>query len=461
MSEKLDCVVIGSGPGGYAAAIRCAQKGLLVGLVEKGQLGGTCLNRGCIPSKALLGSAHTLLKAGQATLMGVEIGSIKADWEKIQARKNTIVTNFRKGLAGLLRANRIKLFEARAIVKAPGKVQVETENSIAEINAKKIILATGSQPASIPAVPFDGKTVITSKEALCLDVIPESMVIIGGGAIGCELGCVYAAVGTKVTIIEALDRLLPNEDAWVGRILEREFKKLGIESLTGQKVTAMDISSGIARLSTEGGGKIEAEKVMVAVGRKAVCDKETVEAIGLKMNGSAIDVNKKMETNVNGVYAIGDAAGTTYLAHGAFSEAEIAAENAVGGDKETGDYSLIPRAVYSFPQVASVGSNETQLSQQGIEFAVGRAFFRANGKSTADNETTGEVRVVKAKATGEVLGVTMVGASVTEMVSTARALLGSKEKITNVPFAHPTVSEVLKEAWEDAFGVSLHVPPKL
>ena len=311
----------------------------------------------------------------------------------------------------------------------------------------------------IGAFPFDGETIISSKEALSLAAIPASMVIIGGGVIGCELACVYATVGCKVTIVEALDSLLPNEDEWVGKLMAKELKKIGINSMVSQKVTAVTVGA-TAKVSLESGTEIQAEKVLVAVGRRAVCDKETIDALGLEMNGPAIGVNDKMETNVPGVYAIGDAVGTTYLAHGAFLEAEVAAANACGEDETMGEYNLVPRAVYTFPEVASVGRSEKKCAEMGIETYVGKANFRSNGRSVAHNEGIGEVRVIKNKANDKIVGVTMVGATVTEMIAAARALIGSTEKITEVCFAHPTVSEVLKEAWEDAYGISLHVPPR-
>ncbi len=460
MADSFDVVVIGGGPGGYAAAIRCAQKKASVALVEKGDMGGTCLNSGCIPSKALLGSAHFLTLAKYAHLMGLEIGGVKPNWAKMQSRKDAIVMGFRKGVTGLVQSNKIKLFEGRGVVAAPGKVKIEAESGVEEIVAKSIVLATGSVPIEIPAFAFDGQTIISSKEALSLPAIPESMVIIGGGVIGCEMACIYAAVGCKVTIVEALDSLLPNEDEWVGKLIAKELKKLGIQSMVSQKVTAVDVAGGRAKVSLESGTVLEAENVLVAVGRRAVCDKETVDALGLEMNGAAIAINEKMETNAPGVYAIGDCVGTTYLAHGAFLEAEIAAANACGEDEKMGEYNLVPRAVYTFPEVASVGASEKKCAEMGIETYVGKANFRSNGRSVAHNEGIGEVRVIRNTADDKIMGVAMVGATVTEMIAAARALIGSTEKITEVCFAHPTVSEVLKEAWEDAFGISLHVPPR-
>jgi dihydrolipoamide dehydrogenase len=461
MAESFDVVVIGSGPGGYAAAIRCAQRGASVAVVEKGFVGGTCLNCGCIPSKTLLASAHTLLSIKHAAMMGVDVTSATANWQKIQARKDAIVAAFRKGVTGLIQSHKVKIIRGRAVVTAPKQVKIESDTDPMEIEAGKIILATGSQPIQIPAIGFDGQTVISSKEALALEQIPKSMVIVGGGVIGCEMACVYAAMGTKVTIVEALSRLIPMEDQWVGRLMEREFKKLGINSMTNQKVTSVEKTSEAAKVVLENGQTIDAEKVLVSVGRKAVVDEETIEALNLQMDGPAIAVNEKLETNAPGVYAIGDAVGTTYLAHGAFAEAEVAAVNATGGDERIADYGLIPRAVYTFPEIASVGKTEDACKSEGLDVSVGRSFFKANGRSTAHNETVGEIRVVRDNSTNKIVGVTMVGAMVTELIGAARLLLGSTEKITEISFPHPTVSEVLKEAAEDAFGLSLHNPPRI
>ena len=460
MAEKFDIVVIGSGTGGYAAAIRCAQRGTSVAVIEKELIGGTCLNCGCIPSKALLASAHALLLARQAAVMGIDIASATPNWPKMQDRKNTIVSNFVKGLTGLIQSNKVKILQGQAVVTTPNQIKIETDTTPMEIQADKIILATGSKPIEIPTIPFDGETIISSKEALQLQAIPQSMVIVGGGAIGCELACVYAAVGTKVTIVEALSRLIPMEDEWVGRLIERQFKKLGIDTLTGQKVTSVDKTNPIAKVVLENGQTIDAEKVLVSIGRKAACDKDTIDTLDLKTNGATITVNEKMETNVPGVYAIGDVVGTTYLAHGAFAEAEVAAANAAGGGKKIADYSLIPRLVYTFPEIASVGKTEQACKSQGLETVVGRSFFKANARSAAHNETIGEIRVVRDSSTNKIIGVTMVGAEVAELIAAARLLLSSTEEITDISFPHPTVSEVLKEAAEDAFGISLHNPPK-
>jgi dihydrolipoamide dehydrogenase len=242
--------------------------------------------------------------------------------------------------------------------------------------------------------------------------------------------------------------------------MEREFKKLGITVLTNQKVTAVDKTNGLAKVILQSRLIIDTEKVLVGVGRRAICDKQTLDNLKLQTNGPAIKVNDKMQTNVAGVYAIGDTVGTTYLAHGAFAEAEVVADNVLGANSTIGDYSLIPRVIYTFPEIASVGKNEGKCEKEGIDITVGRGFFRANGRSISHNETTGEIRVIREKSSDKILGVTMVGARVTEFVAAARLIIGTTEKFHDVSFPHPTVSEVLKEAWEDAFGLSIHQPPR-
>jgi len=455
MAEHFDVVVIGAGPGGFRAARRCAQRGASVAVVEKEFIGGTCLNYGCIPSKALLASAQVLLSAKQASQVGVDIASAGPNWPKIQERKDAIVAGFRKGMTATAQANKLKMFQGHAVAAAPGKIQVKTNGQTTDIQADKIILATGSESIQIPNIPFDGQTIISSKEALSLSQIPESMVIIGGGVIGCEMACAYAAMGSKITIVEALSRLIPKEDEWVGRLLDREFKKIGIDSLTSQKVASVDKTSIPAKVILENGQAIPVEKILVAVGRKPMVDKETVQSLNLQTNGSAIIVNDKLETNVPGVYALGDVVGTTFLAHGAYAEAEVATINVMGGNEKMIDYSLIPRVVFTFPEVASVGKSEEACKCEGINVTVGKGFFKANGRSVTHNQTSGQIRVVRANGTNKILGITMVGDMVTEFAALARALIGTTEKINRITYPHPTVSETLEEAIEDAFGPGL------
>jgi len=453
MADNFDIVVIGGGPGGARAARRCAQRGAKVALIEKEYLGGVCLNWGCIPTKVLLASAETLLKAKKADQMGINIPSASPDWSKIQQRKDKIVADFRKGMATSISASKVNLICGTAIVDSPNHIKAQTSNGLVELQTKNLVVATGSQPIEIPAFRFDGKTIISSTEVLSLLEIPKSMLIIGGGFIGCEIGCFYAAMGTKVTIIEALSGLLPREDGWVGRLLEREFKKIGIEVFTEQKVVSVDTSTSPAKAFLQNGMEITAEKVLVAVGRKAHCDKEIINALNLEMNGSAIKVNDKFQTNVPGVYAVGDCIGTSFLAHGATAEAEIAAKNIFGENEKMYDYSLIPRAIFTFPEVAGVGKTEQQCKAEGLDIAVGKGFFRSDGRSVALNETAGEARAIRDRKTNKIIGITMAGPMVTELVVSARTIIGTQEKFTNICFPHPTVSEVLQEAVENAFNI--------
>ncbi|NLT78338.1 MAG: dihydrolipoyl dehydrogenase, partial [Planctomycetes bacterium] len=450
MAERFDVVVIGAGPGGARAARRCAQRGASVALVEKEFIGGTCLNWGCIPSKTLLASAHLLMRARSASEMGIDIPSAAPNWPKIQQRRESIITGLRKGMQGGMKSGKIAYLEGTAVVHSPTKVTVEANGQKTDLEAGKLILATGSDSIQIPSIPFDGKIVISSTEALSLPEIPKSMVIVGGGVIGCELGCVYAAMGTKVTIVEALESLLPMLDSWASRLVEREFKGLGIEALTGRKVTGVDKGASSAKVNLDGGQAIEAERVLVAVGRRAAVDKAIVSALGLDMNGPAIKVNKRMETNVPGVYAVGDAVGTTYLAHGATAEAEVAAANATGGSEEMLDYDLIPRVIFTFPEVASVGKTEAKCQAEGLDITVGKGFYKANGRSVAENDTNGQIHAIRDNAINEIVGVTMVGPLATEFVAFARTLIGTCEPIRQITFPHPTISETLEDAVHEA-----------
>lgn len=452
MAERFDVVVIGAGPGGARAARRCAQRGASVALVEKEFIGGTCLNWGCIPSKTLLASAHLLMRARSASEMGIDIPSAAPNWPKIQQRRESIIVGLRKGMQGGMKSGKIAYLEGTAIVHSPTKVTVEANGSKTELEAGKLILATGSESIQIPSIPFDGKVVISSTEALSLPEIPKSMVIVGGGVIGCELGCVYAAMGTKVTIVEALESLLPMLDSWASRLVEREFKSLGIEALTGRKVMSVDKGAASAKVNLDGGQAIEAERVLVAVGRRAAVDKALVSALGLEMNGPAIKVNKRMETNVPGVYAVGDAVGTTYLAHGATAEAEVAAANATGSSEEMLDYDLIPRVIFTFPEVASVGKTEAKCQAEGLDISVGKGFYKANGRSVAENDTNGQIHAIRDNAINEIVGVTIVGPLATEFVAFARTLIGTCEPIRQITFPHPTISETLEDAVHEALG---------
>nr|MBC8217254.1 dihydrolipoyl dehydrogenase [Planctomycetota bacterium] len=441
-----------AGPGGFRAAKRCAQAGCSVACIEKEFIGGTCLNVGCIPSKALLSSAHALLSAKSAAQIGIDIPTAAPNWPNIQQRKNAIVAGFRKGMTGSAGASNITMIYGQATVPAPGRVSIQTDEGSSEIEAGKIILATGSEPIELPNIPFDGAVVLSSKEVLSLGEVPQSLAIVGGGVIGCEMACVYAAMGTKVSIIEALPQLVPMEDEWVARLITREFKKLGIVVVTGQEVTSVDKTATLAKVVLENGNSIEVEKVLVSVGRKSAIDPQIVENLGLEMNSQSVSINEKLETNVPGVYAIGDLVGTTFLAHGATAEANVAAENATGGERKMGDYASIPRVIFTFPEIASVGKSEQTCTKQGLDVCLGKGFFKANGRSVAQNETAGQVRVVRDKTANKIVGVTIVGFMATEFVTLAASYMGTTGRLDEITYPHPTISETLEDAVQDAFA---------
>jgi dihydrolipoamide dehydrogenase len=453
MAERFDMVVIGAGPGGFRAAKRCAQRGAATALVEKEFIGGTCLNWGCIPSKTLLASAHLLLQARKASEMGIDIPSAAPNWAKIQQRREAVIMTLRKGMTGSAKMPNLTYIEGTATIAGPGKITVTASGGQSRsLETGKIILATGSQPIQIPTIPFDGQTVISSKEALSLAGIPKTMVIVGGGVIGCELACAYAAFGTKVTIVEALERIIPMEDSWISRLLERELKSQGIEVMTGQKVMSVDKSTSPAKVNLASGQAIGAEKVLVAVGRRAAVDKQIADALKLEMNGPAIKINSRMETSAPGVYALGDGVATTSLAHGATAEAEVAAANATGGNEEMIDYSLIPRVIFTFPEVASVGKSEEKCQAEGRDISIGKGFYKGNGRSVAHNATAGQIHAVRDKAMNEIVGISMIGEMATEYVAFARTLIGTCEPIRNITFPHPTVSETIEDAVHEALG---------
>jgi dihydrolipoamide dehydrogenase len=452
MAKHYDVIVIGAGPGGFRAASRCSSYGASVALIEKAFVGGVCLNWGCIPSKTLLTSAHTVLSAKNAENLGVKTGSVEPDWPKIQQRRQQIVEKLRSGMHQSAKNSSMDWIQGRAVITAPGKVRVEKQDGTEQLTSEKIVIATGSRPIEPGFVQFDGQTIISSKDALELSSIPQSMVIVGGGIIGCEMACAYAAFGTKVTIVELMDSLLPMQDSWVSSRLKRYFKPLDIKVLTGVKVTSVQKTNGLAKVSLEDREPLEAQKVLIAVGRAAACDQETIDNLDLQTEKSVIKVDDNFQTSAENVYALGDVIGTTYLAHGATTEADIASAAICKNKAEKLDYSLIPNVIYTFPEVASVGKTLKQCRQQGLDTSVGKGYFRANGLAVAHNDTDGEARVIVDKTSNKIAGITIVGSIATELIATATAIIGKGPETTKMTFAHPTLSEVLDDAVEDAFA---------
>ena len=462
MSDKFDIAIIGSGPGGYVAALHAGQKGAKVACVESGPLGGTCLNIGCIPSKALLASAELLHKIRSAGEMGVSVpGEVAFDWPAIRKREDKVVKTLRAGVKGLFRSRNVTLYEGRGKVAGEGKVAVEGKKSAQEIAAANVIVAVGSVPARIPGWPTDADIVCTSDEALYWDALPKRLLIVGGGVIGCEFACMMREYGVEITVVEMLPQLLPEMEPQLGRTLEGIFTKRGIACHTDTKVEDLSVADGQATATLTGGKAIEADKVLVATGRRANTADLGLETVGLETDRGFIRVDDATRTPAKNVFCIGDANGRCLLAHAASAQGIVAVENALGGDRRAD--APVPNAVYTFPEIASVGLSTRQARRDGVPVKVGYFPLRNLGKAMAIGETDGFAKVVRGRDDGRVLGVHVLGHNATDVIAAATALLHeqvSAEKMAEVIFAHPTISESLKEAAEDSLTRALHSPPR-
>lgn len=456
---KYDIIVIGSGPGGYVAAIRAAQLGRKVALVERAEPGGVCLNWGCIPTKALLKSAQVYQYCKNAAHYGVQLdGEPRPDMEAIVARSRTVAETMSKGVQFLLKKNAIDLLAGTGVVKGPGRVAVDGT----EYEADHIILATGARPHEMPFLPVDGEHVLSSKQALTLKRIPESIVVVGSGAIGCEFAWLYAALGSKVTVVEYLDRMLPLEDEEVSKAMERAFRKLRATVLTSTTVKGVEIEEGRCKVAVEGkkgAQTLDAEIVLSAVGIAANIENIGLEACGVKTERGKIVVDEYFRTNVAGIYAIGDIIPTPALAHVASAEAVCCVEAICGLNPDPVDYTTIPSCIFTSPEVASVGLTEQQAREQGIEVKVGRFPFTASGKATAAGDRDGFVKLIF-DAEERLIGAHLIGANVTEMLAEptlAKRLGVTAHQIARTIHAHPTLNEGLMEAAEAALGAAIHL----
>jgi len=463
MSEHFDIAVIGSGPGGYIAALKAARMGAAVAVVEKEHLGGTCLNHGCIPSKALLASSELIHRMQHAGDMGIEVkGKVGFDWSRIQKRKDKVVETLRGGVGTLFKARKIKLFKGSGVLNAPGKVAVTAGDGAAEeFTADKIILGVGSAPARIPGWPTDPNLVCTSDESLHWRHLPKRLRIVGGGAIGCEFACMLQPFGVEVTVVEMMARLLPEMDPQFGPALQKIFERRGIRCYTDTKVADLAEAAGALKAVLSSGQTLEVDRVLVATGRRPNTENIGLETVGLTTDGGFIRVNDRMETPVKGYYCIGDANGRCLLAHAASAQGAIAAQNALGG-KWVYD-APVPMAVYTFPEIAGVGMTRRVARESELPIAVGSFPLSFLGKALAVGDADGFVTVLRHRETGELLGVHMMGHNVTECISAAVALLGKKASagdLAETILPHPTISEALKDAAEDALSAALHLPPR-
>ena len=466
MESNYDLVVIGSGPGGYVAAIRAGQLGLKTAILEPEELGGVCLNWGCIPSKALLKNAEIVSYFKRAEEFGLKMDNFSADFSVAIDRSRKVVDRNTKGVAFLLDKNKVDHIQGTGKIVGAGKVEVGPDGTVpggSIIEAKNIIVATGARPRSIPPLPVDGDKIITSRESIVMKDLPSSIVIVGGGAIGVEFAYIYKMYGVQVTIVEMLPRLVPNEDEDISAQLERAFKRHRIDFLTGAGVTGVDTSGSSVKVTVEKDGAaqtLECDKVLVAIGIQPNVEDIGLETVGIATARTGIVVDEKMATNVAGIYAIGDVNGKMPLAHVASAQAMIAVETIAGLETQPLDYTYMPRATYCMPQIASFGLTEAQAKEQGRDINVGTFNVQANGKALAMGEGSGLVKLVVDAKYGEILGGHMIGPEVTELLgelSMTRLLEGTVLELGWAVHAHPSLSEILKEAALGAQGRTIHM----
>ncbi|MFH1935748.1 MAG: dihydrolipoyl dehydrogenase [Pseudomonadota bacterium] len=476
MTSKI--TIIGAGPGGYVAAIRAAQLGAEVTLIEHDNVGGTCLNRGCVPSKVMRTSAEILEKFHRAQEFGINVtGKVYPDMQRLMARKEKVIRDHMKGIFKLLNHHRVSYLKGYAYIDGANLVKVKLpDNTIHEVPWDRLILAVGSQPLNITSFPFDGKKIISSNEALCLSEIPESLAIVGGGVIGCEFAFIFAALGSHVIVVEAMSRLLPlpSVDENCSKVLQREMKKRKIKFIVNQTVERVEDKEGkchvtigpspFAAIQKERGlnpQKVEVEKVLVCIGRKPNTANIGLEKLGVKTDENGwIIADERMETSIPEVYAIGDVLGPAkiMLAHVASKEGLIAAENAMGRNR-TMNYNLVPGAIFTMPEVANVGLTEAQAKKQGPNVRADTVLFRNVAKAQVIGEIAGEVKIVSDTETGRILGVHIIGPHATDLIGegTLAIQMGCTVKeLSETIHAHPTLAEIMLEASYKALGKALH-----
>ncbi len=471
MAKEFDVCVIGSGPGGYVSAIRASQLGLKTAIVEKGDLGGVCLNIGCIPTKALLKSAQVAEYLQHAGDYGFAAGDVKTDFPKIIKRSRNAATKMSKGVQFLMKTNKIEVIKGKGVFASKSELKVldDKEKEVDKVKAKHFIIATGARPRELPNLKFDGKTIIDSEGAMKLEKQPKRMVIVGAGAIGIEFAYFYHAIGTEVTVVEMLKNILPVEDAEISKELEKIYKKKGLNILTEstvEKVGKKGKKLEVTIKTKKDKKKIETDVVLSAVGVVGNVEGLGLEDVGVKIEKGAIKVDRKTyQTDVEGIYAIGDVTGAPWLAHKASHEGLRCVERIAGHDPQPINYENIPGCTYCQPQVASVGLTEEKAKEAGHKIKVGKFPFQANGKAVGAGQTDGFVKVIFDEKYGEWLGCHMIGADVTDMIAevvVARDLETTGQEIIQAVHPHPTLSETVMEAVAEAYGEGVHLgtPPK-
>src|ERR1700682_5781897 len=464
--EKFDVVIIGSGPGGYVAAIRAAQLGLKTAIIEKDkELGGTCLNIGCIPSKALLTSSdHFIFAKKEAAKHGIIIENVSVDLPKMQQRKDKVVKTLTGGVRALMKTNKVTTFEGLGTITAPGKVSVKSsDGKTQEIETKNIIIATGRAPIELPFAKFDGKTIVSSTEALTFTEPPPKFLVIGAGAIGLELGSVWARLGSEVTMLEFLPRIAVGFDLELSNLLQRSLTAQGMTFHLETKVTAVKIDNGRATATATKGNeelKFEADKVLVSVGRRPFAEGVGAEKIGVEVDEKKrIKIDNHFRTNVEGIYAIGDVIAGPMLAHKASDEG-IACVEIIAGKAGHVNYDAIPGIIYTNPELAGVGLTEEQAKEKGIDYRTGKFPFRATGRAVANDDLEGMVKFVADAKTDRILGAHILQHAASELIAEAASVMefgGRPEDLGRPPTSHPTLSEAVKEAALNVEKRALHI----
>jgi dihydrolipoamide dehydrogenase len=462
---NFDLTVIGSGPGGYVAAIRAAQLGLKTAVVEMApQPGGTCLHWGCIPTKALLHAAEVLETSRHAAKFGVKMAPGELDIDGLHKYKDKVVQSNAKGVEFLFKKNGVTLVPGRGTIGGRGKVAVAgKDGGTRTLSTKNIIVATGSAIRGLPGVAFDGKQIINSDHALSLKKIPASMIVLGAGAVGVEFASIYASFGAKVTIVELLPRLIPVEDAALGAELEKAFKRRGLAVHTGTKVEKVEAGKSSVKVTASKDGKaveLDAEILLVAIGRRPLTEEIGLEAAGAKLDRGFIEVDGMMRTAAPGVYAIGDVVKTQALAHVASHEGIVAVEDAAGKKPHAINYDKIPSCTYCDPEVASIGLSEDEAKKRGIDVAIGTFPFSAIGKAKILEDTRGFIKIVADKKYDEIVGVHILGPHATELISEATAALNleaTAASLFEAVHAHPTLAEAMGEAALAVHGRAIHI----
>ena len=455
MAEAYDLVILGGGPAGYTAALRAAELGGRVALVEREHVGGLCLNHGCIPTKALLASAHLVRRLDHAEHLGVAVGEVLADFAEVRAHQDAAVVQLRQGLQGLLEARKVTILHGEGRLATGDTVRVETGDGAKDLMGRSVLLCPGSAVSRPPIPGAEGDLVITTEEALALPRRPERLLILGGGASGVEFADIFAALGSKVVVVELLAEILPSEEPELGRTLRRSFEERGVRVITSgrvQRIESVDSHLEVDVSAKDQEERLRGDALLLAAGRVPALSGLGFQELGGRLEGRGVAVDDHQRTNLPGVFAAGDVLGKLMLAHAAFAQGTVAAENALGGNSVF-DGRLVARCVYTSPEVASVGITEAEARADGRSVLVGRAFFRANGRAVTSDEVEGLLKVVADARYGEVLGVHIVGQQASEIVGAAvlaMQLEATLEDLQRAVLPHPTLSEALVEAAQRA-----------